>query len=258
MLVSLDDSILSITLNRPDAFNSFNDEMGQAFVEALDQADEPAVRCVVITGEGRAFCAGEDLRALSADYESGKPPDLGDILRARYIPAIKRIVTLPKPVIGALNGVAAGAGVSVALACDHRIASESASFVLAFAGVGLVPDAGATWLLPKYLGIGRALELALSTDKVDAAKSLEWGLVNEVVAPDDFSDRVKEKATLFAAGPTMALGATKELTWKATGGYLEKHLEAEADAQSTAGKTADHMEGVKAFFEKRPPNFEGR
>ena len=255
--VERSEGTLRVTLNRPEVFNSFDEEMGMAFIEALETAADPAIRCLVITGEGKAFCAGEDLRALSEDYDRGQAPDLGDILRRRYIPITQAILNLDKPVIAAVNGTAAGAGVSIVLASDYRIMSEGASLILAFANAGLIPDAGATWLLPKYLGIGRALELAMTGRKVGSTEALDLGLASEVVADDEFAARVSKLAEGFAAGPTTAYALMKKLMWKAAGGHLDKHLEAEAQAQATAGASADHLEGVRAFLEKRPARFEG-
>ncbi|MEO7803709.1 MAG: enoyl-CoA hydratase-related protein [Actinomycetota bacterium] len=251
------DAVQFITLNRPEVFNAFNDEMGAALLAALGEADDASVRAVVITGTGKAFCAGEDLRALSADYAAGKAPDLADIIRRRYNPVILAIQSLPKPVVAAVNGVAAGAGVSLALACDYRIMSEHASLVLAFSKVGLVPDSGGTWLLPKYLGVGRALELALSGDVVTAQRALELGLVNQVVASEKIAGTAGDFATNLATGPTLAYGMIKRLVWDAASAQLANHLESEAQAQSRAGSSADHLEGVNAFLEKRPPGFKG-
>lgn len=258
VLVSREDSLAVITLNRPEVFNSFDEEMGGAFVEALVSCTAPDVRSVLITGEGKAFCAGEDLRALAGGYSSGEPPDLGDILRRRYIPAIETIQSLEKPVVAAVNGVAAGAGVSLALACDYRVMAEGANLVLAFSKVGLVPDAGGTWLLPKYLGVGRALDVALSGDPIPATTAHEWGLVNRVCPAEDVGNIGRAVAAAFAVGPTLAFAETKRLVWRAAGGYLTEHLNAEADAQARAGRSADHLEGVAAFGEKRPPRFQGR
>src|SRR5687768_7885567 len=178
--------------------------MGDRFLEALMQATSDEVRCVVITGAGKAFCAGEDLRALAGHYASGNPPDHSEILRRRYNPAIKNIRSLSKPVIAAINGVAAGAGVSLALACDLRVMAEGARLALAFSKVGLVPDSGATWLLPKYLGVGRAMELALSGDPISAGDAWGLGLVNKVIPDADFPETVAEFAESFAKGPTRA------------------------------------------------------
>lgn len=258
ILVDTEDSVLWIRLNRPEVFNSFDEEMGLAFVKALEAGADEGIRCVVITGEGKAFCAGEDLRALAGGYQKGAAPDLGDILRRRYIPAVELIHSLEKPVVAAINGVAAGAGVSIALACDHRIMAEEASLVLAFSKAGLIPDAGGTWLLPKYLGVGRALELAFRGDALPAQKALDLGLVNKLVPASEVQTAARAQAEEFAAGPTVALALMKRLIWRAAGGYLSKHLEEEANAQTTAGKTSDHLEGVAAFGEKRAPAFQGR
>lgn len=258
VVVEREDAVAWIVLNRPDVLNAFNEEMGGAFVGALEASRDPAVRCVVVIGRGKAFCAGEDLRALSGDYAAGGAPDLGGILRRRYIPAVETIQSLDKPVVAAVNGVAAGAGVSIALACDYRVMAEEASYMLAFSRVGLIPDAGGTWLLPKYLGVGRALEIALLSTPIPAARALELGLANRICPAADVRSIAAEVAGGFAAGPTVAYGLMKKLIWKAAGRHLGEHLAAEADAQTAAGKSADHLEGVKAFLEKREPRFEGR
>jgi 2-(1,2-epoxy-1,2-dihydrophenyl)acetyl-CoA isomerase len=256
--VSTDGAVRWITLNRPENLNAFDDELGPAFIEALREASDEAVRCVVVTGEGKAFCAGENLRALAGRYKGGRAPELGEIIRRRYNPAIELLQTLKKPVLAAVNGVAAGAGVSVALACDYRLMAEEASFVLAFSKVGLVPDSGATWLLPRYIGIGRALELSLSGEAVSAKEALDLGLVNRVASGDQLKKTAEEVATSFAEGPTLAYGLIKDLVWKSGGTTLSEQLAAEADAQAKAGASSDHLEGVTAFFEKRRPGFTGR
>lgn len=257
VLVERSGEVMWIRLNRPEVFNAFDEQMGVDFLEALEGAADPASRCVVITGVGKAFCAGEDLRALGEDYASGGAADLGGILRRRYNPAIEAIQNLRKPVVAAINGVAAGAGVSLALACDLRVMAAEASFVVAFTKVGLVPDSGGTWLLPRYLGVGRAFELAISTDPIPASKASELGLVNEVVVGAELDATVAELAAKLAAGPTVALAEVKRLIWSASGADLKEHLEAEAVAQAIAGATTDHSEGVAAFGEKRQPEFKG-
>jgi 2-(1,2-epoxy-1,2-dihydrophenyl)acetyl-CoA isomerase len=256
--VQHDGSVVWIVLNRPDALNAFNDAMGEAFLAALDQADEDSVRCVVITGEGRAFCSGEDLRALAGGYAEGRPPDLSEILRRRYNPAIARIQALRKPVVAAVNGVAAGAGVSIALACDYRLMAEDASLVLAFPKVGLIPDSGASWLLPRYLGVGRTLELSFSGEPILAARAFALGLVNRLAPAAEIRQVTREVAAQLADGPTFAYGLAKELVWKASAAELKEQLDAEAEAQAAAGRSADHLEGMNAFLGKRSARFEGR
>lgn len=255
--VATADGIQTITLARPQVFNAFDDEMGSSFLQALKGAEDEAVRAVVITGEGKAFCAGEDLKALAADYADGKAPDLGDTLRRRYNPAMMRIRSLKKPVIAAINGIAAGAGVSLALACDLRIMSVEASFNLAFAKVGLVPDSGATWLLPRFIGIGKALELALLSEPLTAPMALEMGLVNRVVPASDVAQAAMQLASELAAGPTVAFGLIKKLMWESLETSFDDHLSSEAQAQFVAGSSDDHLEGVRAFGERRPPRFSG-
>jgi 2-(1,2-epoxy-1,2-dihydrophenyl)acetyl-CoA isomerase len=251
-------SVRWIVVNRPEALNAFDESLGSAFLDALREASDPSVRCVVVTGEGKAFCAGEDLRALSGVYEQGEAPPLGEILRRRYNPAIVAMQELSKPVVAAVNGVAAGAGVSLALAADYRVMAEEASLILAFSKVGLVPDSGATWLLPRYLGAGKAMEMAFSGGAVTAQWALERGLVNRVVPLAELAAVTEEVAKGLADGPTAAYGLIKRLVWSSFSSRLEDHLEAEANAQTSAGATEDHMEGVKAFVEKRPPRFGGK
>lgn len=255
----VDDGVAVITLARPEVLNAFNDEMGAAALEHVRRAsDDESVRCVVIAAEGRAFSAGEDLGALSVGYERGEAPPLGDTLRDRYNPLIRAIRSAPKPVVAAVGGVAAGAGVSVALACDFRIASEHAKFVLAFVKVGLVPDAGSMWFLTKMIGSARAFELAATGDPVTAARAEELGLVTEVVPAAEFEERWRSFATGLAHGPTKAYALIKSLGDAAARLTLDEQLEAEIDAQTQAGATSDHQEGVAAFFAKRPAAFEGR
>ena len=256
--VGRDGAVATIRLDRPEAFNAFDEEQGAAFLQALDGVKGDDVRAVVITGEGKAFCAGEDLRSLQSGYDAGDPPDHADILRRRYNPSMLAIRTLAKPVIAAINGVAAGAGVSLALACDLRIMSARASMVLGFASVGLVPDSGATWLLPRYVGIGRAYEMAVSGARISAEEALALGLVDQLVDGAELETVVRDRARELAEGPTVALAQIKKLLWDSWGADLAGHLEEEAKAQAIAGGSADHLEGVRAFNEKRPPHFEGR
>ena len=254
----VDDAVATITLDRPDVLNAFDDELGKAALAAVQEAsDDSAVRCVVITGAGRAFSAGEDLGALQASYESGTAPDIGGILVDRYNPLIRAIRDAPKPVIAAVNGVAAGAGASVALACDFRVASERAKLVIPFVKIGLVPDSGALWFLIRMVGESRAWALAAGGDPITADECRELGIFHEVVPADTFESRWREYAARIADGPTLAYALTKSLLHQAAEASLDDQLEAEVLGQSKAGRSADHLEGVRAFLEKRPANFQG-
>jgi 2-(1,2-epoxy-1,2-dihydrophenyl)acetyl-CoA isomerase len=247
-----------LTLNRPEVLNAFDDELGRDLLELVEETSrDDDVRCIVITGVGRAFSSGEDLGALSGSYAEGRAPPLGDILRDRYNPLIKAVRRAPKPVIGALNGVAAGAGASLALACDFRIASERARLVLAFIKVGLVPDSAGVWFLANMVGAATAWKLAALGDPLSAEEALALGLVNRVVPADDFEDSWRSFAYMLADGPTLAYGLTKSLVYGAAERSLEEQLDAEIEAQTRAGRSDDHLEGVRSFLEKRPPRFEG-
>ena len=260
VLLEVEDGIATITLNRPKRLNALSNELTPALQDAIDRvAADRAVRCVVITGSGRGFCAGADLADVAPFYERGETPDLGRFLREAYNPLILPIVRMEKPVIAAVNGVAAGAGASLALACDIVVASETASFFQAFIKVGLVPDSGAHFLLPQLLGYRKALELAMTGDLIDATEAQRLGLVNRVVPADELLERVrKDWAEPFASGPTRAYALTKQAMRFGTTRALEQVLELEADLQSQISLTADHKEGIQAFLEKRAPKFSGR
>jgi 2-(1,2-epoxy-1,2-dihydrophenyl)acetyl-CoA isomerase len=256
---SVDDGVGVVVLDRPDVLNAFDDELGREMLRTVQQAsDDDDVRCVVITGAGRAFCSGEDLGALADGYARGEVPELGKTLVDRYNPLIRAIRRAPKPVVAVVNGVAAGAGVSLALACDHRLASEHAKLVLGFTKVGLVPDSGAVWFLSKMIGEARALQLAATGRAVRADEALSLGLFDEVVPADELEARWRSTARELADGPTRAFALTKRLVHGASERTLDDQLEDEVGAQTEAGRTADHLEGVQAFLAKRAPKFQGR
>jgi 2-(1,2-epoxy-1,2-dihydrophenyl)acetyl-CoA isomerase len=256
---SIVDGVGVVTFNRPDVLNAFNDELGIAVLKRFESAvGDDGVRCIVLTGAGRAFSSGEDLGALAGGYSSGSPPNLGDTLRNRYNPLIRAIRAAPKPVVAAVNGVAAGAGASIALACDFRIASEHAKIVLAFIKVGLVPDSGALWFLSRIVGSAKAWELGATGDAISADEALHLGIVSQVHPAGDFDGAWRSFARGLASGPTRAYALTKALVNTAAERSLDEQLDGEIEAQSEAGRTRDHLEGVSAFFEKRRPTFEGR
>jgi 2-(1,2-epoxy-1,2-dihydrophenyl)acetyl-CoA isomerase len=250
---SRDGAVLTITLNRPDVLNAFNGAMHSALRGALKEARDDEVRAVVITGAGRGFCVGQDLTEFR-----DATGDIGERLRATYHPNVLALRALEKPVIAAVNGPAAGAGLSFACACDVRIAADSASFVPAFVNIGLVPDSGGTYFVTRLLGYARAFEWLCSGRKLTAAEAHAWGLVSEVVEADALAARAAELAASFAALPTKAIGRTKRLLDRGVTAGLEDQLEWEAQLQSASVKSADFTEGVQAFLEKRKPDFKGR
>ena len=245
-------AVQTITLNRPDVLNAFNRAVHDGLRAALKEARDPEVRAVVLTGAGRGFSAGQDLTEFNATG------DLGATLRATYHPNVLAIRALEKPVIAAVNGVCAGAGLSLACVCDIRIAADNASFVPGFIGIGLVPDAGGTFFLHRLLGASRAFEWMSSNRRLSAAEAHAWGLVSEVVEADALATRAAELAAFYAAMPTRGVGMTKRLFDHAAGSTLEEQLEHEAQLQAAAAETEDFREGVAAFLEKRPPSFTGR
>jgi 2-(1,2-epoxy-1,2-dihydrophenyl)acetyl-CoA isomerase len=253
------DHICTITLNRPDVLNAFNDALTTELADALKTAErDESVRAIIITGAGRAFSSGQDLGDLKKKYVPGYVPHLGDDLRKRYNPIITRIREMEKPVIAAVNGVAAGAGCSLALACDLRVASDKASFIEVFINVGLIPDSGSTYILPRLVGMGKALELCWTGQKVDAQEALRLGLVNQVVPGEQLMETANKLAANLASLPGRAIGLTKRLLNQSLDNDLAAQLEAEAYAQETAGRSEDHYEGVTSFLEKRKPSFKGQ
>ncbi len=248
-----------ITLNRPDKLNAFNEQLGNDLLEALKEGEKsPEVRCVVLTGEGRAFSVGEDLNTSRSAYESGKTVPFGDVLKNKYNPIVQRIRKMDKPVMAAVNGVTAGAGLGLALACDLRAASDKATFHEAFIKVGLIPDAGTSFWLPRILGPGKAMEVGLLGEPIDAGKALDFGLVNWVFPEATFRSEVAKIAERLAKGPTKAMGLTKRALNRAVVVDMDSSLEYEMYLQDVAGKTRDHVEGVRAFFDKRDPEFTGK
>jgi 2-(1,2-epoxy-1,2-dihydrophenyl)acetyl-CoA isomerase len=255
--IETDQGVMRLTLNRPDKLNAFNAELGAALIAALDEAAaQAAVRAVLVTGAGRAFCAGQDLGDRDPRKMEG-PPDLGRTLETVYNPIVRRIRALEKPVVCAVNGVAAGAGANLAFACDIVLAARSARFIQAFAKIGLVPDSGGTWLLPRLVGEARAKALALTAEPIDAETAASWGLIWKAVDDAALMGEAEALATTLAAGPTLGLGLTKRAIQAAAGQELDAHLDLERDLQREAGRTPDYAEGVTAFLEKRQPSFRG-
>jgi 2-(1,2-epoxy-1,2-dihydrophenyl)acetyl-CoA isomerase len=249
---SRDGAVLTITLNRPDVLNAFTAEMHRQLVGAFKEARAPEVRAVVVTGAGRGFCVGQDLNEFG---EAAR--DIAGRLRRHYHPTVLAVRELEKPVLAAVNGPAAGAGLSFACACDLRLAAESATFVPAFINIGLVPDMGGTFFVRRLLGTARAFEWMTSGRRLSAAEALEWGLVSEVVPDERLAERAAERAAELAAMPTRGIALSKRLFDHAEQATLEEQLEREAQLQAVATQTNDFREGVDAFLEKREPRFQG-
>lgn len=256
ILTDLSEGIFTITLNRPEVYNAFNEQMTTDLQAALKEAAKnDEIRVVVITGEGKAFCSGQDLK--DAPSGSGKR-SLRDSLERRYNPLIRAMRNLPKPVVAAINGVAAGAGCSLALACDYRICADSAKLIEVFIRIGLVPDSGSSWFLVKYLGIAKAFELAAAGDDVPAQKALELGLVNKVVPAGKLMEETLKIAKAFAIGPTKAYGYLKKMMDKAAAMSLDEALDYEVYMQEASGRTEDYSNAVAAFQQKKKAEFKGR
>lgn len=252
--ITLHNRVLRIALNRPAVFNSFNREMALALQTALDEAaHNPEVRCIVLTGNGKAFCAGQDL----AEVSSPDGPPLKTILGEHYNPIVRRLRATPKPIVAAVNGVAAGAGANIALACDIVVATQSASFIQAFSKIGLIPDSGGTFTLPRIIGFQKASALMMLGDKVSADEAERLGMVYKVIADDQFETTIAQLAAQVASMPTKGLALTKAALNASFNNTLDEQLECEERLQIEAGQTHDYNEGVAAFLQKRKPDFKG-
>lgn len=254
ILLSIEGAVARITLNRPAVFNSFNREMALAMQKALKEArDNPAVRAIYITGAGKAFCAGQDLQEVTGDH----PPSFTTILEEHYNPIVKLLRKIEKPIVCAVNGVAAGAGANIALACDITVAKISASFIQAFSKIGLIPDSGGTFFLPRLIGLQKAAALMMLGEKVSAAEAEALGMIYKVFPDEDFEAEAWKIAEQLSRMPTVGLGLTKRALNRSMEHTLDQQLALEDHLQTLAGQTEDYREGVKAFLEKRQPRFKG-
>jgi 2-(1,2-epoxy-1,2-dihydrophenyl)acetyl-CoA isomerase len=252
------DGVAVLTLNRPDRMNSFNTEMHAEVRDALKQVKkDQAVRCLLITGNGRGFCAGQDLSDRNVD-PNAEMPNLGESIEKNYNPLIRTLQGLEMPVICAVNGVAAGAGANIAFACDIVLAARSASFIQAFCKIGLVPDSGGTWTLPRLVGHARAMALSMLGDKISAEQAQSWGMIWQVIDDEQLKDEALSLAKRLATQPTKGLALIKRAIQSSWDNSFDEQLDLERDLQTLAGRTEDYREGVKAFMEKRQPEFKGK
>ena len=254
----IDRGVARLTLNRPDRLNSFNDDMHDEVKQALYTVKmDEGVRCLLITGNGRAFCAGQDLNDRAVDPNT-ETPDLGESIAKRYNPLVRNLTSLAKPVVCAVNGVAAGAGANIALACDIVLAARSASFIQAFCKLGLIPDSGGTWMLPRLVGHSRAMAMAMLGEKISAEQAEHWGLIWRCLDDDALLPEAIALAERLATQPTVGLALTKRAIHASSTNSLDQQLDMERDLQRLAGRTDDYREGVLAFINKRQPEFQGR